>query len=62
MSKDPLAPLNAAGLQRLPEPMKAVFENLSPEELRVASAIQERLNAVTPDFEGQSADNNNCLC
>ena len=46
MSKDSLGPLNAAGLQRLPEPMRAVFEDLSPEELRVASAIQERLNAV----------------
>ncbi|MCO5991781.1 aroma-sacti cluster domain-containing protein [Actinoallomurus rhizosphaericola] len=71
MSKDPIAPLNAAGLQRLPQPMKAVFEDLSPEELRVASAIQERLNAVTPDVEGQISDpgsgggggnNNNTLC
>ncbi|GAA0328125.1 hypothetical protein NE235_31560 [Actinoallomurus spadix] len=68
MSKDPLAPLNAAGLQRLPEPMRAVFEDLSPEELRVAGAIQERLNAVAPDVEGQTTDpgsggnNNNCLC
>ncbi|MCO5973218.1 aroma-sacti cluster domain-containing protein [Actinoallomurus soli] len=64
MSKDSLGPLNAAGLQRLPEPMRAVFEDLSPEELRVASAIQERLNAVAPDVEGQISDpnNNNCLC
>ena len=62
MSQDPLGPLNAAGLQRLPEQMRVVFEDLSPEELRVAGAIQERLNALAPEVEGQVNDNNNCLC
>jgi hypothetical protein len=60
MSKEPLAALNAAGLQRLPESMRTVFEGLSPEELRVATAIQERLNNAVPEIEGQ--DNVNCLC
>ncbi|MCO5991780.1 aroma-sacti cluster domain-containing protein [Actinoallomurus rhizosphaericola] len=71
MSKDPPAPLDTAGLQRLPEPMRAVFDDLSPEELRVANTIQERLNALVPDVEGQISDpgsgggggnTNNTLC
>ncbi|HEY3684160.1 MAG TPA: aroma-sacti cluster domain-containing protein [Streptosporangiaceae bacterium] len=61
MSQDPLAALNAAGLQQLPEQMRVVFEELSPEELRVATAIQERLNALTPEVEAQETKNN-CLC
>lgn len=60
MSNDPLASLRAAGLDRLPEAQRAVFEDLSPEEMRVVSAIQERLNATAPDVEGQSSTN--CLC
>jgi hypothetical protein len=62
MATDPMEPINAAGLQRLPESMRVVFEELSPEELKVAGAIQERLNATAPEVEGQVADNNNCLC
>lgn len=64
MATDPVQPIKAAGLQRLPEEMRVVFEELSPEELKVASAIQERLNATAPEVEGQVADgnNNNCLC
>ncbi|MFI6599559.1 aroma-sacti cluster domain-containing protein [Nonomuraea sp. NPDC050536] len=61
MSNDPLAPLRAAGLDRLPESQRAVFEELSPEEMRVVSAIQERLNAAAPEVEGQM-NKNNCLC
>jgi hypothetical protein len=59
-----LQPINAAGLQRLPEQMRVVFEELTPEELKVANAIQDRLNATAPEVEGQVADgtNNNCLC
>lgn len=54
--------LNKAGLQRLPEAQRVIFEELSPDELRVVSAIQERLNAAAPEIEAQAADNNNCLC
>ncbi|WP_084964874.1 aroma-sacti cluster domain-containing protein [Thermoactinospora rubra] len=53
MSDDPLAPLRAAGLDRLPEAQRAVFEQLTPEEMAVVSSIQERLNAAAPDVEGQ---------
>jgi hypothetical protein len=60
MPEEPLAALNAGGLQRLPQSMRAVFEDLSPEELRVATAIQERLNDAVPETEAH--DNTNCLC
>lgn len=58
---DSRAVLAEAGLDRLPEGMREVFDNLSPTELEVAAKIQERLNAVTPEIEGQ-ADSVNCLC
>jgi hypothetical protein len=49
-----------AGLERLPESQRVVFESLSPEELKVCLDIQERLNAAIPEVEAQ--DNVNCLC
>lgn len=52
--------LNKAGLQRLPEAQRLVFEELSADELSVVNAIQERLNAAAPEVEGQG--NTNCLC
>ncbi|MEV0390018.1 aroma-sacti cluster domain-containing protein [Nonomuraea sp. NPDC050643] len=61
MSNDPLAQLRAAGLDRLPEAQRVVFEDLSPEELRVVGVIQERLNAAAPEVEGQQ-NKNNTLC
>ena len=52
--------LNAAGLDRLSAAQRVVFEDLSPEELRVVGAVQDRLNAAAPEVEGQS--NNNTVC
>ncbi|MCW2876675.1 MAG: hypothetical protein JWQ95_775 [Sphaerisporangium sp.] len=60
MSSNPRDALNAAGLDRLPETQRMVFEGLSAEELRIVGAIQDRLNAATPEVEGQS--NNNTVC
>lgn len=53
--------LRDAGIDRLPEAQRAVFENLNPEELKVAVSIQKRLNAVAPDVEGQG-DTYNTVC
>ena len=55
--------LNQAGLQGLPRAQQIVFEQLTPDELRVVNSVQERLNAAAPEVEGQTdGDNNNCLC
>ena len=55
--------LNQAGLQGLPQAQQIVFEQLTPDELRVVNSVQERLNAAAPEVEGQTdGDNNNCLC
>lgn len=64
MSNNPYEVLRAAGanLDVLPAGQRKVFEDLSPEELEVISAVQARLNAATPEVIGQSADSNNCLC
>jgi hypothetical protein len=56
------SPLQAAGLDRLPEAQRMVFEQLSPEELAVVNSIQERLNAAAPDVQGHESDNVNCAC
>jgi hypothetical protein len=52
--------LNKAGLQRLTRAQQVVFEELTPEELAVVTAIQERLNAAAPEVEAQ--ESTNCLC
>ncbi len=60
MSANAFDTLRKAGLDRLPESQRLVFENLSPDELKVCLDIQERLNAAVPEVEAQ--DNVNCLC
>jgi hypothetical protein len=56
--------LNEAGLEGLPEEQRIVFEQLTPDELRVVNVIQERLNAAAPEVQGHTDEstNNNCLC
>jgi hypothetical protein len=61
VSDSPLQVLRNAGIDRLPEAQRAVFENLNPEELEVAVSIQKRQNAVAPDVEGQG-DTYNTVC
>ncbi|KAB8194183.1 hypothetical protein FH608_018605 [Nonomuraea phyllanthi] len=61
MPGDPRDALRAAGLDRLPEAQRMVFEELSPEELRVVGVIQERLNAAMPEVAGQN-NTYNTIC
>ncbi|WP_328992377.1 hypothetical protein OG394_39005 [Kribbella sp. NBC_01245] len=60
MSKNSLDALRPA-LDRMTEAQQAVFSSLSPEEIDLAAKIQTRLDAVSPEVEGQ-ANNTNNLC
>jgi hypothetical protein len=48
-------------LDRMTPAQRSVIESLSPEELSFAVNLQQRLDAVTPEVEGQMSNTNN-LC
>ncbi|MER7762992.1 aroma-sacti cluster domain-containing protein [Streptomyces sp. NPDC097619] len=65
MSYEPLEALRRAGtpVDLLSDSERAVFSELSPDEVAVLGTIQARLSAVSAAVEGQRADSNtNVVC
>jgi len=57
---DALEKLQAAGIviKAMPEPQKKVLSELSDEEVRVLTAVNERVRAASEDVEGYMASDN----
>lgn len=61
MANEPLSVLRPA-LDRMTPAQQDVIKSLNPEELKLAAALHQRLEAVAPEVEGQGDIKANSLC
>lgn len=61
MANEPLDALRPV-LDRMTPAQQDVIRSLSPEEQKLAATLQQRLDAVSPDVEGQGDVKINSLC